>query len=61
MPKCLDCNNTTRFWYQETSHKLGVYDTNGDLDDVETDYYDDVLTSSGECAECQSKNVEGPL
>ena len=61
MPKCLDCNNTTRFWYIEVSHKLGMYNEDGTMDDVEDDYYDEVETSTGECAECESKNIEGPL
>ena len=59
LPKCLDCDNTTRFWYQEMSHKLGIYNEDGTLDDVEDDYYDEVTT--GECAECESKNIEGQL
>jgi hypothetical protein len=59
MPKCLDCNNTTRFWYIEVSHKLGIYNADGTMDDVEDDYYDDVY--GGECAECESKNIEGKL
>ena len=61
MPKCLDCNNTTRFWYIEVSHKLGLYNEDGSLDDVQDDYYDEVETDTGECAECESKNIEGPL
>ena len=61
MPKCLDCNNTTRFWYIEVSHKLGMYNEDGTLDDVEDDYYDEVETDTGECAECESKNIEGQL
>jgi hypothetical protein len=59
MPKCLDCDNTTRFWYIEVSHKLGIYNADGTMDDVEDDYYDDVY--GGECAECESKNIEGRL
>jgi len=59
MPKCLDCNNTTRFWYQEMANKLGIYSEDGSLFDVEDDYYDEV--AGGECAECQSKNIEGRL
>ena len=59
MPKCLDCNNTTRFWYIEVSHKLGIYNDDGTMDDVEDDFYDDVY--GGECAECESKNIEGQL
>ena len=61
MPRCLDCNNTTRFWYIEVSHKLGLYNEDGSLDDVQDDYYDEVETDTGECAECESKNIEGPL
>ena len=61
MPKCLDCNNTTRFWYIEVCHKLGMYTEDGTMEDVEDDYYDEVETSTGECAECESKNIEGPL
>jgi hypothetical protein len=61
MPKCLDCNNTTRFWYVEVSHKLGLYLEDGTMEDVEDDYYDEVQTDTGECAECESKNIEGPL
>ena len=59
MPKCLDCNNTTRFWYKEIGNKLGIYNADGTLDDVEDDYYDEV--EGGECAECESKNIEGKL
>jgi hypothetical protein len=59
MPKCLDCNNTTRFWYKEIGNKLGVYNEDGSLYDVEDDYYDQV--EGGECAECESKNIEGEL
>ena len=59
MPKCLDCNNTTRFWYQELSNKLGIYNEDGSLEDVEDDYYDEV--EGGTCAECESTNIEGKL
>lgn len=59
MPKCLDCDNTTRFWYTEVCHKLGIYNADGTLEDVETDSYEDV--KDGECEQCGSKNVEGPL
>jgi hypothetical protein len=60
MPKCLDCGNTTRFWYVEVSNKLGIY-VDGVFSDVEDDYYDDVDTASGKCAECNSKRIEGKL
>ena len=59
MPKCLDCDNTTRFWYEETSHKLGFYNETGDLEDVEDDYYDE--PTNGVCAVCESVNVTGEL
>ena len=59
MPKCLDCDNTTRFWYTEVCHKLGIYNADGTLEDVDTDQYEDV--TDGECEQCGSKNVEGPL
>jgi len=59
MPKCLDCDNTTRFWFEETSHKLGIYNADGTFDDVEDDYYDEPV--NGTCAICDSKNVEGKL
>jgi hypothetical protein len=38
-----------------------MYDSKGELEDVEDDYYDDVETSSGSCGKCQSKNIEGKL
>jgi hypothetical protein len=59
MPKCLDCDNTTRFWYSETGHKLCIYSEDGSLEDVEDDYYDEV--EGGQCAECKSENIEGKL
>jgi hypothetical protein len=59
MPKCLDCDNTTRFWYKELGHKLGIYNESGELDDVEDDYYDEV--EGGTCAKCESINIEGKL
>jgi hypothetical protein len=59
MPKCLDCGNTTRFWYTETCYKLGLYTADGVLEDVETDQYEPV--TDGECEPCGSKNVEGKL
>lgn len=59
MPKCLDCGQTAKFWYDETSHKLGVYNDQGELDDVETDWYDEVV--NGSCAICESTNIEGDL
>jgi hypothetical protein len=59
MPKCLDCGQTRQFWYDETSHKLGLYNDEGQLEDVETDWYDDV--TNGHCAECDSTNIEGKL
>lgn len=59
MPKCLDCGQTNKFWYDETSHKLGIYNEAGDLEDVETDWYDDV--TNGHCADCDSTNIEGKL
>jgi hypothetical protein len=59
MPKCLDCGQTKQFWYDETSHKLGIYDEAGDLLDVETDWYDDV--TNGHCGDCDSTNIEGKL
>lgn len=61
MPKCLDCGQTEKFWYTEVCHKLGRYNEDGTLDDVEDDYYDDVDPSTGVCYECESKNVEGEL
>ena len=59
MPTCLDCNNTTRFWYKELGNKLGIYNEDGSLEDVEDDYYDGV--EGGTCAECDSTNIEGQL
>lgn len=59
MPKCLDCGQTKKFWYDEISHKLGIYDESGQMIDVETDWYDDVI--NGTCAECESVNVMGRL
>ena len=59
MPKCLDCDNTTRFWYQEMGNKLGIYSEDGTLEDVEDDYYDEPF--GGTCAECESTNIEGEL
>jgi hypothetical protein len=38
-----------------------MYNEDGTMDDVEDDYYDEVETATGECAECESKNIEGPL
>jgi len=59
MPKCLDCDNTVKFWYQETGHKLGIYNASGVMEDVEDDYYDEV--EGGQCHECKSENIEGKL
>ena len=59
MPKCLDCGQTRKFWYDEMAHQLGVYDEAGDLLDVETNWFDEV--SNGTCAECESTNIEGKL
>jgi hypothetical protein len=61
MPKCLDCGNTKRIWYTEVCHKLGIYNDEGEFIDVETDNYEEVQTSSGECAECGGKRIEGKL
>jgi hypothetical protein len=38
-----------------------MYTEDGTMEDVEDDYYDEVQTDTGECAECESKNIEGPL
>lgn len=59
MPNCLDCDNTTRFWYSETGHKLGIYNESGVMEDVEDDYWDE--PTDGICAECESVNIEGEL
>lgn len=59
MPKCLDCGQTRMFWYDETSHKLGIYDDNGEMVDVEENFYDDV--TNGHCGVCDSTHVEGEL
>ena len=59
MPKCLDCGQTRQFWYDETSHKLGLYNDLGEMEDVETDWYDDV--TNGHCGDCDSTNIEGRL
>jgi hypothetical protein len=59
MPSCLDCDNTTRFWYSETGHKLGIYNESGVMEDVEDDYWDE--PTDGICAECESTNIEGQL
>jgi hypothetical protein len=59
MPKCLDCGQTRQFWYDETSHKLGLYNDLGEMEDVETDWYDDV--TNGHCGDCDSTNIEGKL
>ena len=59
MPKCLDCGQTEQFWYDETSHNLCKYNYDGDLLDVETDWYDDV--TNVHCGVCDSINIEGRL
>ena len=59
MPQCLDCDNTTRFWYQEMANKLGIYNESGVMEDVEDDYWDE--PTEGMCAECESVNIEGEL
>ncbi len=59
MPKCLDCGNIEKFWYQEIGNKLGTYNEDGTLEDVLDDYYDEV--EGGQCNECDSKNIEGKL
>ena len=59
MPKCLDCDNTTRCWYKEMAHKLGIYNESGVMEDVEDDYWDE--PTEGMCAECESVNIEGEL
>ena len=59
MPKCLDCGNTAKFWYQEIAHNLGLYNQEGTLEDVLDNYYDEV--EGGQCYECKSENVEGLL
>jgi len=41
------------------AHKLGIYNQDGSLEDVEDDYYDEV--EGGTCAECESTNIEGQL
>jgi len=60
MPKCLDCNNTKKFTYVETNYVLASYKEDGEFDDVEDNWYDDIVTG-GKCAVCESKNVEGKL
>jgi hypothetical protein len=40
-------------------NKLGIYNQDGSLEDVEDDYYDEV--EGGTCAECESTNIEGQL
>ena len=59
MPKCLDCGNIEKFWYQEIGNKLGIYNEDGSLEDVLDDYYDEV--EGGQCNECESTNIEGKL
>ena len=59
MPKCLDCGQTRQFWYDEVCHKLGIYNDQGELEDIETDWYEDV--TNGVCGVCESTNIEGNL
>ena len=40
------------------ANKLGIYNQDGSLEDVEDDYYDEVETSTGECADgCFTKAI----
>ena len=59
MPKCLDCNNTTTFTYDESSYNEAIYDSEGDLEDVTYKEYHSI--TEGTCKECQSTNIEGAL
>lgn len=59
MPKCLDCSNTVRFSYTETSYNEATYDGDGNLKDVDYKSYDPV--TDGKCMECESSNIEGDL
>ena len=59
MPKCLDCGQTRMFWYDETCHKLGIYDEQGEMVDVDQDWYEDV--TNGHCGACDSTHIEGQL
>ena len=59
MPKCLDCGNTQKFWYEETNTCLGEYHEDGSLADVIYNEYSDVR--NGYCDACESKNIEGEL
>ena len=59
MPKCLDCNNITRFSYMEDSYNESSYDENGEMQDNYYKQYSD--PREGTCLECQSTNIEGNL
>ncbi len=59
MPKCLDCNNITRFTYMEDSYNDAIYTPEGELDDVLYKEYAEVR--EGKCKDCDSTNIEGVL
>jgi hypothetical protein len=59
MPKCLDCNNVTKFSFLENSYNEATYTAAGELEDVGyKEYYDPI---DPKCMECQSTRVEGKV
>ncbi len=58
MPKCLDCDNVTRFSYMENSYNEATYSLEGLLDVGYKEYYD---PTDPKCMECESTRVEGTL
>jgi hypothetical protein len=59
VPKCLDCDNVTKFSYMENSYNEATYSAAGDLLDV--DYKEHYDPADPKCMECQSTRVEGTL
>jgi hypothetical protein len=58
MPKCLECDNTSKFSYTENSYNEAEYNQNGLVDVVYKDYYP---ISDAKCMVCGSGHIEGDL
>jgi hypothetical protein len=60
MPKCLDCNNTIKFYVPVYGYQIFYY-KNNKLNDIVQEYLEVDPEAPIKCGECESVNLEGEL
>ena len=60
MPKCLNCNNTVKFFVPVYGYKIFYYEGDN-LNDVVDEHTEVEADAPVKCGECESQKVEGML